>query len=198
MTRAAGPARVLYLNPMDYGRNPGVDAIAHGLHHRLERGGVELVVEFTDFADPDWLHAQEAAIRAAIDAGVAGIVLYVLDPAQPAAPAAEARERGLAVVTFERPRYPVNGSLVYPNFNQGVYLADELAWRVRPVLGATLQQVFGMAEGLLNYTRLDDPDEVICGTQGRPLSPEEQAHAVAAIARWLHVRTSTTRTGASL
>ena len=23
-----------------------------------------------------------------------------------------------------------------------------------------------MAEGLLNYTRLDDPDEVICGTQG--------------------------------
>ena len=37
---------------------------------------------------------------------------------------------------------------------------------VQPVLGATLQQVFGMAEGLLNYTRLDDPDEVICGTQG--------------------------------
>jgi 2,3-dihydroxybenzoate-AMP ligase len=30
--------------------------------------------------------------------------------------------------------------------------------RVRPVLGAQLQQVFGMAEGLLNYTRLDDPD----------------------------------------
>jgi maleylpyruvate isomerase len=25
-----------------------------------------------------------------------------------------------------------------------------------------------MAEGLLNYTRLDDPDEVVCTTQGRP------------------------------
>jgi 2,3-dihydroxybenzoate-AMP ligase len=56
----------------------------------------------------------------------------------------------------------------------GARLADELAIRVRPVLGATLQQVFGMAEGLLNYTRLDDPDEVICGTQGRPLSPGDE------------------------
>ena len=49
-------------------------------------------------------------------------------------------------------------------------MADEIAVTVRPLLGATLQQVFGMAEGLLNYTRLDDPDEVICTTQGRPLS----------------------------
>ena len=36
----------------------------------------------------------------------------------------------------------------------GARLADELARKVRPVLGCTLQQVFGMAEGLLNYTRL--------------------------------------------
>jgi 2,3-dihydroxybenzoate-AMP ligase len=56
----------------------------------------------------------------------------------------------------------------------GARLADEHARRVRPVLGATLQQVFGMAEGLLNYTRLDDPDEVIGGTQGRPLSPGDE------------------------
>ena len=56
----------------------------------------------------------------------------------------------------------------------GARLADELAQRVRPVLGVTLQQVFGMAEGLLNYTRLDDTDEVICGTQGRPLSPGDE------------------------
>jgi salicylate---CoA ligase len=60
----------------------------------------------------------------------------------------------------------------------GARLADELARRVEPVLGATLQQVFGMAEGLLNYTRLDDPDEVICGTQGRPLSPGDQVRIV--------------------
>ncbi|MYU25095.1 AMP-binding protein [Streptomyces sp. SID8352] len=60
----------------------------------------------------------------------------------------------------------------------GARLADELARRVRPVLGATLQQVFGMAEGLLNYTRLDDPDDVVCTTQGRPLSPADEVRLV--------------------
>jgi 2,3-dihydroxybenzoate-AMP ligase len=52
----------------------------------------------------------------------------------------------------------------------GARLADELAYKVKPVLTATLQQVFGMAEGLLNYTRLDDPDDIVCTTQGRPRS----------------------------
>jgi salicylate---CoA ligase len=60
----------------------------------------------------------------------------------------------------------------------GARLADELARKVRPVLGATLQQVFGMAEGLLNYTRLDDQEEVICTTQGRPLSPADEVRLV--------------------
>src|SRR5581483_8025499 len=60
----------------------------------------------------------------------------------------------------------------------GARLADELARRVRPVLGAQLQQVFGMAEGLLNYTRLDDPDDVVCGTQGRPMSPDDEVRLV--------------------
>jgi len=60
----------------------------------------------------------------------------------------------------------------------GARIADELARKIRPVLGATLQQVFGMAEGLLNYTRLDDPDEVICTTQGRPLSPGDEVRIV--------------------
>ena len=60
----------------------------------------------------------------------------------------------------------------------GARLADELARRVRPVLGAQLQQVFGMAEGLLNYTRLDDPDDIVCGTQGRPLSPDDEVRLV--------------------
>ena len=65
----------------------------------------------------------------------------------------------------------------------GARLADEHAVRVKPVLGTTLQQVFGMAEGLLNYTRLDDPDEVICGTQGRPLSPGDEVRVVDADGR---------------
>ena len=60
----------------------------------------------------------------------------------------------------------------------GARLADEIARQVRPALGATLQQVFGMAEGLLNYTRLDDPEDVACTTQGRPLSEGDEVRLV--------------------
>jgi 2,3-dihydroxybenzoate-AMP ligase len=56
----------------------------------------------------------------------------------------------------------------------GARLVPEVARRVEPVLGATLQQVFGMAEGLLNYTRLDDDDEIKIETQGRPLCPDDE------------------------
>ncbi|WP_448616423.1 (2,3-dihydroxybenzoyl)adenylate synthase [Modestobacter sp. URMC 112] len=60
----------------------------------------------------------------------------------------------------------------------GARLADEVARTVRPVLGCTLQQVFGMAEGLLNYTRPDDPEDVVCTTQGRPLSEGDEVRVV--------------------
>jgi 2,3-dihydroxybenzoate-AMP ligase len=60
----------------------------------------------------------------------------------------------------------------------GAKLISEVAKRVRPVLGATLQQVFGMAEGLVNYTRLDDTDDVIINTQGRPISPDDEIRIV--------------------
>ncbi|KAA8888638.1 AMP-binding protein [Nocardia colli] len=60
----------------------------------------------------------------------------------------------------------------------GARCPDELARRIRPALGATLQQVFGMAEGLVCYTRLDDPEEVVLATQGRPMSPHDQVAVV--------------------
>lgn len=56
----------------------------------------------------------------------------------------------------------------------GAKLATEVARRVRPELGCRLQQVFGMAEGLVNYTRADDPDEIVETTQGRPISPDDE------------------------
>ncbi|WP_428031781.1 (2,3-dihydroxybenzoyl)adenylate synthase [Ancylobacter sp.] len=56
----------------------------------------------------------------------------------------------------------------------GAKFLAESARRVKPVLGCTLQQVFGMAEGLVNYTRLDDPEETIVSTQGRPISPDDE------------------------
>ena len=60
----------------------------------------------------------------------------------------------------------------------GAKLAPEVARRVKPVLGVTLQQVFGMAEGLVNYTRLDDSEDRIVHTQGRPISPDDEVLVV--------------------
>ncbi|UFT00247.1 AMP-binding protein [Nocardia huaxiensis] len=60
----------------------------------------------------------------------------------------------------------------------GARLAEVNAVEVTPALGARLQQVFGMAEGLLNYTRLDDSEELITTTQGRPLSPADEVRVV--------------------
>jgi 2,3-dihydroxybenzoate-AMP ligase len=60
----------------------------------------------------------------------------------------------------------------------GAKFTPEVARRVRPALGCTLQQVFGMAEGLVNYTRLDDSDEIITTTQGRPISPDDEVLVV--------------------
>ena len=60
----------------------------------------------------------------------------------------------------------------------GAKLIPEVARRVTPTLGAMLQQVFGMAEGLVNYTRIDDDAETIIQTQGRPISPDDEIRIV--------------------
>ncbi|EJN00007.1 AMP-binding protein [Phyllobacterium sp. YR531] len=56
----------------------------------------------------------------------------------------------------------------------GAKFIPEAAARVKASLGCALQQVFGMAEGLVNYTRLGDPEETIINTQGRPISPDDE------------------------
>ncbi|GAA3029601.1 (2,3-dihydroxybenzoyl)adenylate synthase [Actinokineospora globicatena] len=60
----------------------------------------------------------------------------------------------------------------------GAKCGRELAERIGPALGVRLQQVFGMAEGLVCYTRLDDPDDLVLGTQGRPISPDDEVRVV--------------------
>ncbi|MGH8083259.1 MAG: (2,3-dihydroxybenzoyl)adenylate synthase [Lysobacter sp.] len=60
----------------------------------------------------------------------------------------------------------------------GARLKDESAARIRPVLGCRLQQVYGMAEGLLCYTRHDDGDERVLHTQGRPLADDDEIRIV--------------------
>lgn len=60
----------------------------------------------------------------------------------------------------------------------GAHFPESHARQVPDVLGCKLQQVFGMAEGLVNYTRLDDPDEIVFTTQGRPISPADEIKIV--------------------
>ncbi|RTE06430.1 (2,3-dihydroxybenzoyl)adenylate synthase [Paenibacillus whitsoniae] len=60
----------------------------------------------------------------------------------------------------------------------GAKFSAEAAGRVRQVLGCQLQQVYGMAEGLVNYTRLDDAEEIIVNTQGRPMSDWDEVRVV--------------------
>ncbi len=60
----------------------------------------------------------------------------------------------------------------------GAKLVPEAARRVIDGLRCTLQQVFGMAEGLVNYTRLDDPEELVVACQGRPISPDDEVRVV--------------------
>ncbi|SDW08303.1 (2,3-dihydroxybenzoyl)adenylate synthase [Paenibacillus sp. PDC88] len=60
----------------------------------------------------------------------------------------------------------------------GANFTTEAAIKVNAAFDCTLQQVFGMAEGLVNYTRLDDPEELILYTQGRPISPDDEIRIV--------------------
>ena len=56
----------------------------------------------------------------------------------------------------------------------GARLSATLAARIPAEMGCQLQQVFGMAEGLVNYTALDDTPERIMNTQGRPMCPDDE------------------------
>ncbi|WP_018683801.1 (2,3-dihydroxybenzoyl)adenylate synthase [Actinokineospora enzanensis] len=60
----------------------------------------------------------------------------------------------------------------------GAKFAEEAARRVTPELGCALQQVFGMAEGLVNYTRDTDDEDTVAVSQGRPISPDDELRVV--------------------
>lgn len=56
----------------------------------------------------------------------------------------------------------------------GAKLSETLAARIPAEIGCRLQQVFGMAEGLVNYTLLDDDEQHMFTTQGKPMSPGDE------------------------
>jgi ABC-type sugar transport system substrate-binding protein len=163
--------RALYINVMEYGAHPGLDALAHGLDHRLANAGIELRTLTVDVRREGWPERQAEAVRRGIAAGFDAIVVYILDPTTPATAVAEARAGGVPVFSFERPRFPVAASLVYPNFNHGVYMGEHLAELLPPgadvaVIGGPeviddIELVMGIVHGVRQsgLTLLNDPFE---------------------------------------
>ncbi len=62
--------------------------------------------------------------------------------------------------------------------NGGARLAPELRQRIRTQWGATPQEIYGTAEGLINMTRLDDPDEVLLTSSGAPVCDDDDIKVV--------------------
>lgn len=60
----------------------------------------------------------------------------------------------------------------------GARMAEEAARRVGPKLGCRLQQVYGMAEGLICYTPLDGDPERVCRGESYPMSPADEVRVV--------------------
>lgn len=54
----------------------------------------------------------------------------------------------------------------------------EIARQIRPVLGCEITHWFGMAEGLLTFTRPGAPDEVSFHSTGHPLCPDDELRVV--------------------
>jgi ABC-type sugar transport system substrate-binding protein len=156
---------------MPYGANAAVDAICHGLQNRLAENAIELRVAYADFADGNWRAVADQAVRAGADAGYDAIVIWVIDPDVPAAAVGYARGKGVPVVSLERPRFAVDGSVVYPNFNHGVYMAEYLATLVPPgarvaVVGGPdvvddIELMIGLLHGIKisGLTRVNDPED---------------------------------------
>src|SRR5262249_23179777 len=61
----------------------------------------------------------------------------------------------------------------------GQRLQEPTARALREMMdGTVVQQVLGMAEGLLCFTRLDDPEIDCMGSQGRPISAADEIRIV--------------------
>lgn len=60
----------------------------------------------------------------------------------------------------------------------GSRMTPEEARYILDVLTPGLSQIFGMAEGMLNFTRIGDPVDVVVNTQGKPMSPLDEMRVV--------------------
>jgi 2,3-dihydroxybenzoate-AMP ligase len=62
--------------------------------------------------------------------------------------------------------------------NGGARLPPELRRRLRERFGCTPQEIYGTAEGLINMTRLDDPEELLLESSGAPVCDADEIRVV--------------------
>src|SRR5215469_15010022 len=110
-------------------RDPGSRVASPGLQSVLQGGGRVVLTDTTEPAEAFRLIEQERVTHTSL---VPAPAMRWLDAA-------------------ERERFDLSSLRVLQV--GGATLNHEPAQRVRPTLGCQLQQVFGMAEGLLNYNR---------------------------------------------
>jgi ABC-type sugar transport system substrate-binding protein len=118
--------RILYISPLPLASNPAIDCIAHGIQFACHESSMELHVIFDDARCAKPSASLPRHITAAIAARVDAIIFYVVEPEAARSEVQEARSAGIAVFSIARPTYPVNASLSYPGFNQGVFMMDYL------------------------------------------------------------------------
>lgn len=62
--------------------------------------------------------------------------------------------------------------------NGGARLQPELRARLRDRFGCIPQEIYGTAEGLINMTRLDDPDALLLESSGAPVCDDDEIRVV--------------------
>jgi ABC-type sugar transport system substrate-binding protein len=85
------------------------------------------------------------------------IFIFVTDPCVPEKAVQKAMEAGLKVYTIHRPLYNCSGSIIVPNFYQGVLLANRLAKAVR-VAGSEKGRI-----AILGGPKILDDEELVLG-----------------------------------
>jgi len=60
----------------------------------------------------------------------------------------------------------------------GAKLNTEVAKRVKPALGCDFHQNLGMSEGMLFWSRRDDPEDILLNTQGAPMFEDDELRVV--------------------
>jgi len=123
---------VLYVSPLPRGSNLAIDSITAGMRFALHTESMNLRVVFDDVRTVNPAESLPKHLGNAIAEKVDAIILYVVDPEAGRSEVEAARKAGIAVFSIARPRYPVNASLSYPGFNQGVFMMDYLTSLLPP------------------------------------------------------------------